>query len=142
MGKAVKEKVDQVTGEILEYVRSLRPRSFLTARGQERPDPRPMEPPIGFKKQPSLHERIREMVRSEQLRLAAEKAGAETFEEADDFDIEDDLDIRSPYEIPWEPNFDPPPAPEAGQPRPEAAAERPQGVEAPEVPQSSNPPPG
>jgi len=72
--------------------------NYLTADGREKPDPTPMEPPIGFNRQPSLAEQIRTMVRSEALRQAAEKAGAESFEEADDFEVGDDYDPSSPYE--------------------------------------------
>lgn len=66
------------------------------------PDPTPMAPPLGYKPAPSLRDQIREMVLSEKLRLEAESAGAETFEESDDFDVPD-LDPTSPYEE----NFDP-----------------------------------
>ena len=68
----------------------------------EIPDPVPMEPPLGYRRQPSLMEQVREMVRSEQLRREVESAGMETFEESEDFDVED-YDPRSP----WEENFDP-----------------------------------
>lgn len=77
-----------------------------TMDGKEIPDDTPMAPPIGFIKTPSLAERIRDMVRSEHLRLAAESVGAETFEEADDFNIDDDPFPGSEYE--FDDNFDPP----------------------------------
>lgn len=67
------------------------------------PDPTPIAPPLGYIKQPSITERIRDMVRSEHLRAAAEAAGAETFEEANDFDVGDDYDPNSPYEEVYEP---------------------------------------
>ena len=69
--------------------------SSLDARGAEVLDPTPMAPPVGYRRQPSLAEQIREMVRSERLAAEVEAAGAETFEEADDFDIEDDCDLLS-----------------------------------------------
>lgn len=74
-------------------------------RGQEIPDPTPMQPPVGFTRQPSIAEQIRQMVRSEKLAQEAAAAGFETFEEADDLDVEDDdtFDRTSPYEA----NFDP-----------------------------------
>lgn len=87
----------------------------LDENGHEIPDPTPMAPPIGYKRQPSLAEQIRAMVRSEKLRQEAEEAGAETFDEADDFDVGDDYDPRSPYEHDFDPGVeaDPPsfPAP-------------------------------
>lgn len=70
----------------------------IDGRGREIPDPTPVAPPIGYVKQPSLHEQIREMVRSERLAQEAAAAGFETFEEADDFDVGDDFDPSSPYE--------------------------------------------
>lgn len=76
------------------------------------PDPTPIAPPLGYVKQPSITERIRDMVRSEHLRRAAEEAGAETFEEANDFDVGDDFDPHSPYEEVFEPPVvDAPPDP-------------------------------
>lgn len=76
---------------------------YLNEKGQEILDPTPMAPPVGFIKQPSMIENIRNMVRSEYLRQATEKAGAESFEEADDFEV-DEFDPSSPYEE----IFDPP----------------------------------
>ena len=63
------------------------------------PDPVPMAPPIGYKKQPSMVEVVRSMVRSERLALEAELAGYETFEESEDFDVDDDDMPRSPHEF-------------------------------------------
>lgn len=66
--------------------------------GQFHPDPTPVAPPIGFVEQPSMWDRVREMVKSAQVREAALAAGEETFEEADDFEIGDDYDPHSPFE--------------------------------------------
>lgn len=71
-------------------------------RSVELPDPVPLAPPLGYKKAPSLRDQIREMVLSERLRMEAEAAGAETFEEADDFDVPD-LDPTSPFEEVFDP---------------------------------------
>lgn len=71
-------------------------------------DPTPMAPPVGFRPAPSLSDQIREMVRSERLAREAAEAGFETFAEADDFDIPDDVDPSSR----WEQNFDPTPVSE------------------------------
>jgi len=75
-----------------------------TPDGREVVSSVPMAPPIGWKKQPSMIDHIRNLVRSERLRQEVEAAGFETPEEADDFDIGDDYDPQSPYEH----NFDPP----------------------------------
>lgn len=55
---------------------------------------------------PSEIERIRALIRSERLAAEAAAAGAETWEEADDFDIGDDFDPESPYEEVFEGAFD------------------------------------
>lgn len=91
-------QIDPSTGEILDYMGRR-----LNAHGQELPDPTPIAPPIGYTRQKPLHQLIREMVQSEQLRVAAEQSGMETLEEAEDFDVDDDYDPSSP----WEENFDP-----------------------------------
>lgn len=76
----------------------------LNEDGTERVDPVPMAPPIGYKRQPSMVEIVREMVRSERLANEARLAGHETFEESEDFDVEDDIPMQSQ----WENEFDPP----------------------------------
>ncbi|AZL82718.1 hypothetical protein [Apis mellifera associated microvirus 38] len=75
--------------------------------GQELPDPTPMAPPVGYVRQPSLAEQIRNMVRSQHLAMVAESQGFETFEEADDLDIPDDVDPSSPWEEVYEPPLPP-----------------------------------
>jgi len=76
----------------------------LDENGREIVSPLPLEPPLGYKKQPSMAEHIRELIRSERLKQEAEAQGMETFEEADDFDVGDDYEPHSP----WENDFDPP----------------------------------
>nr|QJB19852.1 MAG: hypothetical protein [Microvirus sp.] len=75
----------------------------LDERGREVVDGRPMEPPVGYNPQPSLMEKIRKMVHDAQIQRDLEKAGAETFDEANDFDIGDDYDPTSPWEQYYEP---------------------------------------
>lgn len=58
-------------------------------RGQELPDSTPIELPLRFKRPPTLQEQIKQMVRHEVSRTAEEQ-GFESFEEADDFAVEDD----------------------------------------------------
>lgn len=57
--------------------------------GQECPDDTPVEVPLGMKRPPTLQEQIQMMVRT-QLSRAAERNGHETFEESNDFDVDDD----------------------------------------------------
>lgn len=75
---------------------------FLNADGQEIPDPRPLEPPIGYIKQPSMVDIVREQIALAN-RLYAEDREFEEFEESEDFDVQDDFDPTSP----WENDFDP-----------------------------------
>lgn len=75
----------------------------------ETPDPTPMAPPIGYKKQPSIWEQQREMIR--QIRLQEHDDGMETFEEADDFDVDDDFEPSTPFEKGFDPVEEPPTPP-------------------------------
>lgn len=81
-------------------------RAKLDEHGHEIVSNVPMAPPVGYKKEPSVSDRIREMVKSEMLRREVEAAGLETLEEADDFEIPDDpVDPSTPFEA----HFDPTP---------------------------------
>ncbi|UYL83854.1 MAG: hypothetical protein [Wigfec virus K19_159] len=84
---------------------------FLNVRGHEVPDPTVVEPPLGYVQQPDLMETMRRMVRTE-LSKIAENNEFETFEEADDFEIDEDPVDSSPYEM----FFDPPPNSPGGPP--------------------------
>lgn len=88
-----------------EYLEKLT-RIGLNEDGTEAVDPVPMDPPIGYKKQPSMVEIVREMVRSERLAQEARDMGHETFEESEDFDVGDDDGNMMPS--PWVSEFDPP----------------------------------
>lgn len=68
------------------------------ARGEELPDDTPLELPLRFKRPPSLQDQIKAMVRSVLSQAAADQ-GMESFEEADDFDVSDDIDLRSHHEL-------------------------------------------
>lgn len=98
----LKRWMDRLTASKFDGELSVRSKPH-SAAGREIPDPVPLAPPVGWKKQPSLAEQIREMVRSEKLAQEAAAAGYETFEEADDFDIPDDpVDPTTPYERTFE----------------------------------------
>lgn len=71
----------------------------LTEKGHEVPDPVPLAPPVGYIKPNSIFDQVREMIRSDALRQEALMAGAETFEDSDDFDIGDDYEPDAPYEL-------------------------------------------
>lgn len=117
------ELVDSDTGEV----------RVRTHRGShyEDPDPTPFAPTVGVRPKQSLEERMRQMIRDE-MSYAAQQQGLETFEEADDFDVDDEHDPSSMYEIPWEPMFEPrnpaPPRPEVLKAEQKAAAPSPSPV--------------
>lgn len=77
----------------------------LTEDGKEVGDPTPLAPPAHLRRSMTMAEQIQQMVRRE-ISLRAEDAGFESFEEAEDFEVDDDPpDPHTPYEA----VFDPPP---------------------------------
>lgn len=88
-----------------EYLLKLKSKNQNEA-GQELVSSIPMQPPIGFKKQPSMVEHIREVIRSEMLARQLAENEEETFDEADDFDVPDDPLPPQGYED-FEPDFEP-----------------------------------
>lgn len=72
------------------------------ARGHEVPDPTPLEIPAGFKRPETLQEQIKRLIRGS-LSEYAEMHGHETFEEAEDFEVDDDFDPSSPFEVFFDP---------------------------------------
>lgn len=91
----------QVTEE--DYLRKMATVG-IDADGFLIPDPVPLAPPIGYKRQPSMVEVVRNMVRSERLALEAELEGYETFEESEDFEVDDDFDTPGTE---WENDYEP-----------------------------------
>lgn len=77
---------------------------YLDENGHELPNPTPMQPAVGYKKQPSIGELMRQAIR--QASYEARMMGAETEEEANDFDVGEDQEPSSP----WENDFEPDPA--------------------------------
>ncbi|UOF80224.1 hypothetical protein [Microviridae sp.] len=62
------------------------------------PDPTPIELPIGYEAPESLAEMIARMIRAEDYRKMSEAAGVESFDEADDFEMEED-EFKSEHEM-------------------------------------------
>lgn len=91
-------------------------------KGREIPDPVPVAVPHSWERPLSLHDQIKRFIRVE-MSQAADLAGEESFEDAEDFDVDEDPDPLSAYEIPEAPpewpggvkdaDPDPPPAPAA-----------------------------
>lgn len=73
---------------------------YLDCHGREIPNPLPMSPPVGYVKSLSIAEQMRQMIRLASHEAA--QAGAETEAEANDFDVDEDMEPSSP----WEHDFD------------------------------------
>lgn len=69
-------------------------------KGEQIPDPTPVEVPLRFTRPAGFTEEVLRVMREEMSRRAQE-AGQESFEEADDFftDDDDDLPMTSQYEL-------------------------------------------
>lgn len=65
--------------------------------GREIPDPEPLVLPSGFRRPETLQEQVRRLVRTS-LSLQAAEEGYETFEESEDFNVDDEVDPSTPYE--------------------------------------------
>lgn len=96
-----------------------------TRLSKEAVDPTPVELPVNSDKPPSLREEMMRFIRVEMSRQA-EKDNLETFDEFDDFKIDDEEpDLSSPYTVQM--------ADEPGsyllEPEPENASEAPTGAE-------------
>lgn len=87
---------------LVDVYRTTHKGNRFDANGGEVLNPTPMQPPLGYKAQLSLAEQIRQQVR--QLAHATDM-DPETEEEADDFDIEDDPMIHSPWENDFVPSL-------------------------------------
>lgn len=79
------------------------PAPRLDAEGREILDSAPMAIPAGFKRPDSIADQVRRLVRSHELAKAAEAAGLETFEESEDFEVDETFDPHTPYELQWDP---------------------------------------
>lgn len=114
----------------------------INSKGQEVTDPVPVQPPVGYQPPPDLMTMIRTMIHSERFNQAMHQIEAETFEEADDFDVEDDevewFDDPTPYEAVFEP---PPQSPAVDRPPPAGSPPAAATPEAAAAGVSSPPPP-
>jgi len=66
--------------------------------GEEILDPKPMQPPLGYRKTLSLAEQIAQQVRIHHLKILEDSAIEETEDDADDFEVGDDFEPFSPHE--------------------------------------------
>lgn len=99
------EKVNKSTGEQLDWcIEHTQGKSGYNAKGEEIPDSTPVALPVGFRRPMSLQMRMKQLLRNEEFLRAQEAAGVETFEDADDFNCNDDDPLSS---TPYEDSFDP-----------------------------------
>lgn len=85
-----------IKDKVAEVLRSAADR--LNSRGEEIPDPQPVSIPIEMRRPETSDERIRRII-AHSASMEARRQGFESFEDADDFDIEDDpIDPSTPYE--------------------------------------------
>lgn len=87
-------KVDDETGEVFELGIDGR----HDQDGRERLNPEPSHIPVKVRRTDALTEQMRRVIREEMSR-AAELQGMETFEESNDFQVDDEYDPTSPHEI-------------------------------------------
>lgn len=71
----------------------------LDKDGNEILDPTPVALPVRFQRPPSLVDDVRRLVAQEMSRVAMDQ-DFDSFEDADDFDIDDDDQPRSRHELP------------------------------------------
>lgn len=74
----------------------------LTSQGHENLSSEPIQVPLGMKRPETLAEQVQRLVRTS-VSEHARMNGMETFEESEDFEIEDDLDFSTPYETHFDP---------------------------------------
>lgn len=129
---SVLKRVKDVLSRVVERIDPEQYEAKLSERcqtlgGLEIPDATPMEPPIGYNPQPSMMDHIRNLVRAEQFRQEMDRAGNDTFEEADDFDVEDDPEPVSAYNVPDDLDPVSPPTPSSPVPLAQPVADAPAG---------------
>lgn len=102
-------------------------RAMIDQNGAELHNPTPVSIPIGQQRPPTLKEQIQRVLRTELSNQAASQ-GHETYEEANDFDIDDDDTMYSPYELqPMQDDLEPivdKPEPAKKEPAPEPEPEK------------------
>lgn len=129
------EKSIYITKALADKVETLT-HAFLTHDGKEVLNPKPIAIPSGLKRPLTLQEQIQRLIKTE-MSTQVQAQGHETYEQANDFDVPDDLpEPASHYELMDEEYLDTPEAPEATktggaaevEPEPLVETETPAGV--------------
>lgn len=97
---------DKIRPEEIRKTQTLERKKRMSKDGGEVLDPKPRFVKTGIKKPESIQDQIKRMIRSERMAQAANKEGYESFEEADDFEVGDDYDPKTPWEEDFEGQFD------------------------------------
>lgn len=109
MGKLTSEQLkarEEATPAETDFLREQAVRQlYLDAYGREVVDPTPMAPPIGYVRAPSIAEQIRAAIQT--ASHEAGQRGAETIDEANDFEPDDEDDPYSQWENEDEFELDP-----------------------------------
>jgi hypothetical protein len=87
-------KVTEMVHDVIDGLK----KPFLNSKGQEVPDPVPLFVELGLEPEDPIEERIRRIVGSQMFATAAEKAGLETIDDANDFDVGGEDEILTGYE--------------------------------------------
>lgn len=95
LAKVDKEKAAAMQAHIDDVYKTTDKENRFDENGHEVLNPTVMAPPLGYKKQLSIAEQVRQQIRSMK---ALQDDEPETEEEADDFDIEDDPVMPSRWE--------------------------------------------
>lgn len=75
---------------------------FFNKSGEILPDDTPMNLELQLNPPLSLEERVSRLLHSRQLADLANSQGLESFEESEDFDVDDDFDPQTPWEQDFE----------------------------------------
>lgn len=84
--------------KVFEHIKKAIRRRDQLEGGYEIPDSEPVALRPGIKRPLTIQEQIKQMIRHE-ASMAAQENGHETFEEANDFDVDDEIDPISGYEV-------------------------------------------
>jgi hypothetical protein len=97
--------------------------SSIGKDGKEYGDPVPLEPPVGYQPPPDIMVMVQQMIANERFRAKLAEEAYETFEEADDFLIDDDpLEPLTEYERVFYPPAEPSRVDNGGKRAPQEAA--------------------
>ena len=110
MEKTRKQRLSDIEKMIADH-----PKNRAFRGSQQFMDPTPVAPPVGYEKQPSMIDIIKQQVA--QVSLSAQDEGFETIDDANDFEVDDDPFPSSPYEF-TEEEFEVPPSIVTGKPEP------------------------